>query len=162
MATSGSGKVDEEIRIDRKSRSRTRSRSRDPHLKHRREGEYKERRHRDKPSQERLLPSRRSSSPSSSSSRDSRQAAERRHRPRPSSVIYHTKSRKHSRSRSYSSHDRSRSNKRGCCNSQKQEKGSKTSERNASEDVTNLAFRVQRMEGFLEKIATHMGLPTHK
>ena len=40
-------------------------------------------------------------------------------------------------------------------------KGSKTCERNASEHVTNLAFRVQRMEGFLEQIGTNMGLFNH-
>ena len=64
MASAGSGKVNEESRTDRKSRSRTRSRSRDLHSKHGRDDEYKERRHkRDKPSQERIPPSRRSSSP---------------------------------------------------------------------------------------------------
>ena len=93
------------------------SRYRDPDSKHRCDDEYKKRRHRDKPGQERIPPSWRSSSPSSSSSLDklldSRQAAESRPRPKPSSVIYHAKSRKPSRSRSYSSHDRSRSNKRG-------------------------------------------------
>ena len=45
---------------------------------------------------------------------------------------------------------------RGRCDNQKQ--GSKTGERYAYEQVSNLAFRVQRMEGFLEQIATHMGL----
>ena len=147
MATASSGKVNEEIRIDRKSRSRTRSRSRNPDSKHRRINEYKERHHRDKPSQEWIPPSLRSSSPSSSSSLNSRQVAKSRSRPKPSSIIYHAKSRKRSCSSWYSSHDRSQSNKRGCCDNQKQ--GSKTGERNASEDVTNLAFRVQRMEGFL-------------
>ena len=49
MATA-SGKVNEEIRIDRKSRSRTRPRSRDLDSKHRRDDGYKERHHRDKPS----------------------------------------------------------------------------------------------------------------
>ena len=34
MDTAGSGKVNKEIRTDRKSRSRTRSRSRDTHSKH--------------------------------------------------------------------------------------------------------------------------------
>ena len=156
MATAGSGKVNEEIRTARKSRSRTRSRSREPHSNDRHDGEHKERRHRDKPSQERIPPSWRSSSPSSSSSPDSRQAADSRPRPTPSSVIYHAKSRKHLRSCSYSSQDRSRSDKRGRRNNQIQ--GSKTDERNVSEEVTNLAFRVQRMEDFLEQIATHMGL----
>ena len=79
-------------------------------------------------------------------------------RPRPtqSSVLYHAKSRKRSRSRSHSPHDRSRSDKRGRRDNQKQ--GSNTGERQASEQVSNLAFRVQRMEGFLEQIATHMRL----
>ena len=57
MDAARSGKVNEDMRVDRKSRSRTRSRSRsrDPHSKHGRDGEYKERRHkRDKPSQERI------------------------------------------------------------------------------------------------------------
>ena len=94
MATAGSGMVNEEIRTDRKSHSRTRSRSRDPLSKHRHDDEYKERRHRDKPSQEWIPPSQRSSSPISSSSPDSRQTAESRPRPMPSSVIYHAKSRK--------------------------------------------------------------------
>ena len=59
MNTAGSGKVNEDIRTDRKSRSRTRSRSRsrDPHSKYGHDGEYKERRHkRDKPTQERIPP----------------------------------------------------------------------------------------------------------
>ena len=160
MATSGSGKVNEEIRIDRNSHSRTRSRFRDPDSKHKCDDEYKERRHRDKPSHKRTPPSRTSSSPSSSSSLDSsRQASECRPRPNPSSVIYHAKSRKRSRIRSYSSHDRSRSDKRGRRDNQKQ--GSKTGERNASGDVTNMAFKVRNMEGFLEQIATHMGLSDH-
>ena len=159
MATAGSGKVNEEIRTDRKSRSKTRSRSRYPDSKHRRINKYKERHHRDKPSQERIPLSWRSSSPSSSSSLDSRQVAKSRSRPKPSSVIYHAKSRKRSRSSWYSSHDRSRSNKRGYRDNQKQ--GTKTGERNASKDVTNLAFRVQRMEGFLEQIVTHIGLSNH-
>ena len=51
----GSGKVNEEIRIDRKSHSRNRSRY--LNSKHRRDNEYKGRRHRDKPSQERTPPS---------------------------------------------------------------------------------------------------------
>ena len=96
MATASSGKVNEEIRIDRidrKSCSRIISRSGDPDSKHRHDNEYKERGHRDKPSQEQIQPSQRSSSPSSSSSSlDSRQAAESRSRP--SSIIYHAKSRK--------------------------------------------------------------------
>ena len=157
MATAGSGKVNEETRIDRKLRSRTRSRY--PDSKHRCDDEYKERRCGDKPSQERIPPSRRSCSPSWASSLDSRQAAESRPKPKPSSVIYHAKSRKCSRSHSYSSHDRSRSNQRGRRDNQKQ--GSKTGGRNVSKDVTNLAFRVQRMEAFLEQIATHMGLSNH-
>ena len=64
------------MRADKKlhSRTRSRSRSRDPHSKHGRDGEYKERRHkREKPTQEWIPPSQRSSSTSSSSS-DSRQA----------------------------------------------------------------------------------------
>ena len=72
------------------------------------------------------------------------------------SVLYHAKSRKHLWNCSHSPHDRSRSDKRGCCDNQKQ--GSKTGERYASEQVSNLAFRVERIEGFLEQIATHMGL----
>ena len=159
MDTAGSGKVNEDIRTDRKSRSRarSRSRSRDPHSKHGRDDEYKERRHkRDKPTQERIPPSRRSSSTSSSFSSDSRQAAGGRLRPTTSSVLYHIKSRKRSRSRSRSPHDKSRSYKRGCCDNQKQD--DKASERYASGQVSNLAFRVQRIEGFLEQIATHMGL----
>ena len=53
MDTTDSGKVNEDNRTHRKSRSRTRSRSRDPHSKHGRDDEYKERRHkRDKPTQE--------------------------------------------------------------------------------------------------------------
>ena len=156
MATAGSGKVNKEIRTARKSRSRTRSRSKEPHSNDRHDDIHKERRHRDKSSQERIPPSLRSSSPSSSSSPDSRQAAESRPRPTPSSVIYHAKSRKRSCSCSYSSQDRSRSDKRGCHDNQIQ--GSKTGKRNASEEVTDLAFRVQRMESFLEQIDTHMGL----
>ena len=66
--------------------------------------------------------------------------------------MYHAKSRKHS-SRSCSPHDKSRS---GHCDNQKQ--GDKAGERYASEQVSNLTFRVQRIEGFLEQIATHMGL----
>ena len=87
-----------------------------------------------------------------------RQAAESRLRPRPtpSSILYHVKSGKHSRSRSHSPHDRGRSDKRGRRDNQKQ--GSRTGERCASEQVSNLAFRVQRMEGFSEQTATHMGL----
>ena len=100
MDTAGSGK---EIRTGRKWRSRTRSRSRDPHSKHGRDDEYKDIRHkRDKPTQERILPSRRCSSTSSSSSSDNRQVAESWPRPRPSSVLYHAKSRKRSRSHSHS------------------------------------------------------------
>ena len=69
---------------------------------------------------------------------------------------YHAKSRKRLCSHSYFSHDRNKSDKRGSRDNQKQ--SSKTGEKNASKDVTDLAFRVQRMEGFLEQIATHMGL----
>ena len=155
MNADSSGKVNEDMRADRKSRSRTRSRprSRDPHSKHGRDGEYKERRHkRDKPTQERIPPSRRSSSTSSSSSSDSRQADGGRPMPTTSSVLYHAKSRKRSRS----PHDKSRGDERGRCNNQKQ--GDKASQGYASEQVSNLAVRVQRIEGFLEQIATHMGL----
>ena len=60
-ATASSGKINEDIRTYRKSRSRTRSRSRDPHSKHRRDDKHKERHHRDKPSQQRIPPSWRSS-----------------------------------------------------------------------------------------------------
>ena len=130
MATAGSGKVNEEIRTDRKSCSRTRSR--DPGSNHRHDNKYKERRDRDKPSQERIPPSQRSSSPSSSSSLDSRHTAESRPRPTLPSIIYHAKSRKDLRSCSHSSHDRSRSDKRGHRDNQNQ--GSKTGERNASEE----------------------------
>ena len=103
-----------EIRTDRKSRSRsrsgTRSRSRDPHSKHGRDNEYKERGHkRDPPTQERIPSSRRCSSMSSSSSSDNRQAAESRPRPMQSSVLYHAKYRKHARNHSHSLQDRSRS-----------------------------------------------------
>ena len=143
MDVTGSGKVNEDMRADRKSHSRTRSRSRsrDPHSKHGRDGEYKERRHkRDKPSQERVPPSRRSSSTSSSSSSDSRQADGGRPTPTTSSVLYHAKSRKHSRNRSCSPHGKSRGDKRGCCDNQKL--GNKASEGYASEQVSNLAFRV--------------------
>ena len=159
MDAACSGKVNEDRRVERKSRSRTRSRSRsrDPHSKHGRDGEYKERRHkRDKPSQERIPPSRRSSSTSSSSSSDRRQTDAERPTPTTSSVFYHAKSRKRSRSRSHSPHGKSRGDKRGRRDNQKP--GDKASERYASEQVSNLAFRVQRMEGFLEQIATHMGL----
>ena len=158
MDAARSGKVNEDMRADRKSRSRTRSRSRsrDPHSEHGCDGEYKERRHkRDKPSQERIPPSRRSSSTSSSSS-DSRQADGGRPTPTTSSVLYHAKSRKHSRSRSRSPHGKGRGDKRGRCDNQKL--GDKASEGYASEHVSNLTFRVHRMEGFLEQIATHMGL----
>ena len=158
MDTAGSGKVNEDIRTDRKSRSRTRSRSRsrDPHSKHGRDDEYKERHHkRDKPTQKWIPPSQKSSTSSSSSS-DSRQAAGGRLRPTTPSVLYHVNSRKRSQSRLRSPHDKSRSDKRGCCNNQKQ--GDKASERYASGQVSNLAFRVQRIEGFSEQIATHMGL----
>ena len=92
-------------------------------------------------------------STSSSSSSDNRQAAESRPRPTKSFVLYHGKSRKHSRSCSHSPHDRSRSDKRGRCDNRKQ--GSREGERQASKQVSNPAFRVQRMEGFLEQIATH-------
>ena len=95
MDAARSGKVNEDMRADRKSRSRTRSRSRsrDPHSKHGHDGEYKERRHkRDKPSQERIPPSWRSSSTSSSSSSDSRQVDEGRPTSTASSVLYHAKS----------------------------------------------------------------------
>ena len=51
---------------------------------------------------------------------------------------------------------KSRSDKRGRRDNQKQ--GDKASERYASKQVSNLAFRVQIIEGFLEQIATHMGL----
>ena len=155
--TAGSGKVNEAIRTDRKSRSRTRSRYRDPHSKHGRDDEYKERCHkRDKPTQEQLPSSRRSSSASSSSSSDNRQAVGSRPRPTTSSILYHAKSTKRSRSRSHSPHDKSRSDKRGRHDNQKQ--GGKAGERYASEQVSNLTFRVQRIEGFLEQIATHMRL----
>ena len=94
MDTAGSGKVNEEIKTDRTSRSRIRSRSRDPHSKHGRDYEYKERCHkRDKPTQEQIPPSRRCSSMSSSFLSDNRQAAESRLRPKQSSVLYHAKSR---------------------------------------------------------------------
>ena len=159
MNAASSSKVNEDMRADRKSRSRTRSRSRsrDPHSKHGRDGEYKERRHkRDKPTQERIPPSRRSSSTSLSSSSDSRQADGGRPRPTTSSVLHHAKSKKRSQSRSRSPHDKSRGDKRERCNNQKQ--SNKASEGYASEQVSNLAFRVQRIEGFLEQIATHMGL----
>ena len=159
MDAAGSGKVNEDRRVERKSRSRTRSRSRsrDPHSKHGRDGEYKERHHkRDKPSQERIPPSQRSSSTSSSSSSDRRQTDAERPTSTTSSVFYHAKSRKRSLSRSHSPHGKSRGDKRGRRDNQKP--GDKASERYASEQVSNLAFRVQRMEGFLEQIATHMGL----
>ena len=159
MNTASSGKVNEDTRADRKSRSRTRSRSRsgDPHSKHGRDGEYKERRHkRDKPTQERIPPSQRSSSTLSSSSSDSRQADGGRPMPTTSSVLYHAKSRKHSHSRSRSPHGKGRGDKSGRCDNQKL--GNKASEGYAPEQVSNLAFRVQRIEGFLEQIATHMGL----
>ena len=156
MGTASSGKVNEEIRTDRKLRSRTGSRSRDPHSKHRRYDEYKDRHHkRDKSTQEQIPPSWRCSSMSSSSSSDNRHDAESRPRPTQSFVLYHAKFIKHSQSHSHSPHDRSRSDKRGRHNNQKQ--GSKTGERQTSKKVSNLAFRVQRMEGFLEQIATHMG-----
>ena len=72
MDTAGSGKVNKEIRTDRKSRSMTRSRSRDSHSKHGCDDEYKERHHkRDKPTQE--PSSQRCSSMSLSSSSDNRQ-----------------------------------------------------------------------------------------
>ena len=87
MATSSSGKVNGEIKIGRKSCSRTRSRSRDLDSKHRNDDEYKERCYRDKLSQEHRPSSRRSSSPSLSSSLDNRQAAESRPRPGSSSII---------------------------------------------------------------------------
>ena len=157
MDATGSGKVNEDMRANRKLCSRTRSRSRDPHSKHGRDGKYKERHYRrDKPSQERIPPCRRSSSTSSSSSSDSRQADGGRPTPTTSSVLYHAKSRKHSRSHSRSPHGKSRGDKRGCCNNQKL--GDKASEGYASEQVSNLAFGVQRIEGFLEQITTHMGL----
>ena len=157
--TAGSGKVNEDMRVNRKSCSRTRSgsRSRDPHSKHGRDGEYKERRHkRDKPTQEKIPSSQRSSLRSSSPSSDSRQADGGKPTPTTSSVLYHAKSRKRLRSHSRSPHDKSRGDKRGRCDNQKQ--GDKASERYASNQVSNLAFRVQRIEGFLEQIATHMGL----
>ena len=100
--------------------------------------------------------SRRSSSASSSSSSDNREAAGSRPRPMTCSILYHAKPRKHSQSRLHSPHDKSRSDKRGCHDNQKQ--GDKAGERYASEQVSNLAFRVQRIDGFLEQIATHMGL----
>ena len=157
MDATRSGKVNEDMRADRKSRSRTRSRSRDPHSKHGRDGEYKERRHkRDKPSQEQIPLSWRSSSASSSYSSDSRQVDGGRPTPTTSSVLYHAKSRKRSWSRSRSPHGKGRGDKRGRCDNQKL--GDKSSEGYASEQVSNLAFIVQRMEGFLEQIATHMGL----
>ena len=93
---------------------------------------------------------------SSSSSSDNRQAAGSRPRPTTSSVLYHAKSRKRSQSHSCSPHDKSRSDKRGHCNNQKQ--GDKAGERYASKQVSDLTFRVQRIEGFLEQIVTHMGL----
>ena len=159
MNATGSGKVNEDMRADRKWRSRTRSRSmsRDPHSKHGRDGEYKEKRHkRDKPTQEQIPPRRRSSSTSSSSSSDSRKADGGRPTPTTSSVLYHAKSGKRSRSHSCSPHGKSRGDKRGHCDNQKQ--GDKASEGYASKQVSNLAFRVQRIEGFSEQIATHMGL----
>ena len=137
MNTAGSGKVNEDIRANRKSHSgtRSRSRSRDPYSKHRRDGEYKERRHkRDKPTQERIPPSRRSSSTSSSPSSDSRQADGSRPTPTTSSALYHAKSRKHLLSRSHSPYDKSRGDKRGRCNNQKQ--GDKASERYESGQVS--------------------------
>ena len=143
MSAAGSGKVNEDMRADRKSHSRTRSRSRsrDPHSKHGRDGEYKERRHkRDKPTQEWIPPSRRSSSTSSLSSSDSRQADGGKPMPTTSSVLYHAKSRKHSQSHSCSPHGKSRGDKRGRCDNQKL--GDKASEGYASEQVSNLAFRV--------------------
>ena len=142
MNAAGSGKVNEDMRADRKSRSRTRSRSRsgDPHSKRGHDGKYKERHHkRDKPTQERIPPSRRSSSTSSSSSSDSRQADGGRPTPTTSSVLYHAKSRKHSWSCSRSPHGKSRGDKRGRCDNQKL--GDKASEGYASEQVSNLAYR---------------------
>ena len=159
MDAAGSGKVNEDMRADRKSRSRTRSRSRSRHLhsKHGCDGEYKERRHqKDKPPQERIPPSRRSSSTSPSSSSDSRQADGGRPMPTTSSVLYHAKSRKRLQSHPHSPHGKSRGDKRGRCDNQKP--GDKASEGYASEQVSSLSFRVQRIEGFLEQIATHMGL----
>ena len=75
MDIAGSG------RNDRNSCSRTRFRFRDPHSKQGRDDEYRERRHkRDKPTQEWIPPSQRSSSTPSSSSSDNRQATESRPR----------------------------------------------------------------------------------
>ena len=53
---------------------------------------------------------------------------------------------KRSWSRSHSLHDRGRSDKKGHRDNQKQ--GYKTSERYPSDQVSHLAFRVQRREGF--------------
>ena len=148
MDTASSGKVNENIRTDRKLHSRTRSRSRDPRSKHEHDDEYKERCHeRDKPTQEWIPPSRRiqSSSMSSSFSSDNRKAAGSRPRPTTSSVLCHAKSRKRSRSRLHSPHDKSRSDKRG--HRDNQEQGDKAGERYASEQVSSLTFRVQRIEG---------------
>ena len=61
---------------------------------------------------------------------------------------------KRSRSRSHSLHDRGRSDKKGHRDNQKQ--GYKTSERYPSNQVSHLAFRVQRMEGlFLANCCSH-------
>ena len=65
---------------------------------------------------------------------------------------------KRSQSRSHSLHDRGRSDKKGHRDNQKQ--GYKTSERYPSDQVSHLAFRVQRMEGFfLSKLPLTCGFP---
>ena len=66
---------------------------------------------------------------------------------------------KRSRSRSHSLHDRGRSDKKGCRDNQKQ--GYKTSERYQSDQVAHLAFKVQRMHGrfCLSKLLLTCGFP---
>ena len=80
-------------------------------------------------------------------------AAESRPRSTQSFILYHANPESVCR---VSPHNRSTSDKRGRHDNQKQ--GSNTGERQPSKQVSNLAFRVQRMEGYSEHIATHMGL----
>ena len=66
---------------------------------------------------------------------------------------------KRSQSRSHSLHDRGRSVKKGCGDNQKQ--GYRTSERYPSDQVSHLAFKVQRMHGMfsLSKLLLTCGFP---
>ena len=105
----------------------------------------------------RYLPSWRSSSPSLYSSLDSSKVAESMPGPKPSSFIMPNLGSTHIVIRilhmtkvEVIKEDVTTIKKR-----------LQNSESNASEDVTNLAFRVQRMEGFIEQIAIHMGLSNH-